>query len=570
MSKIFKESLIWRPFTQEKITDLSIKITKGEGAYLYDEKNNQYLDLISSWWVNLHGHGNKKIAEAIYDQAKKLEHVIFAGFTHDPAEDLCQKLCETINKPKHSVEWYGFEGLMTDSRSPNIKMDESKPLNKFFFSDNGSTAVEVALKVAYQFHKNDGKNKKIFLSLRGDYHGDTFGAMSASKTSGYHKVFEDFFIEFEFIEVPYIENNIYESDDENKNEFHHAYLMDVERREENILTKLEIFLKNNSDNIAGFICEPIVQGASGMKIYRKEFLNKLVFLLREYNILIILDEVMTGFGRTGKNFAFHHCNFIPDMICLSKGLTGGFLPMGLTVFTSEIYNKFLGDNYSKAFLHGHSYTANPLGCAAAIASLNLLEEKETQNNIKNINKIHHEELRKLENNYVKNKGIIGTISVITTYNFSDCLKAIVKSNIEGHTNARLNELNQMIELKNMSLEKIVNKITRILSLERNNDDIDDKIGENRSNLEKKLEQRAEWIDRFLRKKLSCEIMKNGLVIRPIGNNIYLIPPYCIEEKDLRNSYKLINKIVTKVYEEFIIEFFKSYFDENDEYGFPII
>jgi adenosylmethionine-8-amino-7-oxononanoate aminotransferase len=244
--------------------------------------------------------------------------------------------------------------------------------------------------------------------------------------------------------------------------------------------------------------------------------------------------------------------------------------MGLTVFTSEIYNKFLGDNYSKAFLHGHSYTANPLGCAAAIASLNLLEEKETQNNIKNINKIHHEELRKLENNYVKNKGIIGTISVITTYNFSDCLKAIVKSNIEGHTNARLNELNQMIELKNMSLEKIVNKITRILSIERNNDDIDDKIGENRSNLEKKLEQRAEWIDRFLRKKLSCEIMKNGLVIRPIGNNIYLIPPYCIEEKDLRNSYKLINKIVTKVYEEFIIEFFKSYFDENDEYGFPII
>jgi adenosylmethionine-8-amino-7-oxononanoate aminotransferase len=515
---------IWRPFTQEQITDPSIKIVSGKGVYIFDEKGKKYLDLISSWWVNLHGHGNEIIAKAIYDQALKLEHVIFAGFTHDPAEELCNRLEEVLNIDK-ALNYEYQEDLMSDLLSPFTKTDN---LNKFFFSDNGSTSVEIALKAAYQFWINQGFKKPLFLSLNGDYHGDTFGAMSASKTSGYHSHFEDFFIEFKFIEVP----SCYANDIDDI-ELQEAYINDLEKKEFRILNELEVYLKSHNEEISGFICEPLVQGAIGMKIYRAEFLNKLVGLLRKYNILIILDEVMTGFGRTGEIFSFHHCDFTPDIICLSKGLTGGFLPMGLTVFTTNIYSKFLGENYSKAFSHGHSYTANPLGCVAAISSLKLLTNKNTQSNIQNIEKIHKEELRKLNNKYIKNNGFKGTISRMTMFGIGDCFKLILREFSEGRTESFLNELILNYGLKNDNFIQIIEKITKMID-------------------------NFEWVNRFMRKKLYREFISHGLLIRPIGNEIYLIPPYCIDENDLRNSYNTINEIVIKVCEEFMIEFLKIF------------
>lgn len=371
------KELIWHPFTQEKTADLSLFVEKAYGSYLYDANGKKYLDTISSWWVNLHGHSHPKIAKAIYDQASTLEHVIFAGFTHSPAVTLCKKLKNIL---------------------PNN-------LTKFFFSDNGSTAVEIALKMTYQYwlNKNGNKEKKLFLTLKNDYHGDTFGGMSASLTSEYHRAFEDLFFEFHFLDAPY---------DFPDNQTEEELL----EKEEKTLLHIDEFLQTNYWRIASFICEPLIQGANGMTTYRPEFLNRLCELMKKYEILVIFDEVMTGFGRTGKNFAFEYCNFTPDIICISKGLTGGFLPMALTITTNNVYDAFLDDEHGKSLAHGHSYTANPLGCAAAIASLELLLEINTQNQIKIINKTHKEQsaiLKKKTIEFLKDFRILGTISAFT-------------------------------------------------------------------------------------------------------------------------------------------------------------
>jgi adenosylmethionine-8-amino-7-oxononanoate aminotransferase len=425
------KNLIWHPFTQEKNSELPLLIEKASGSYVFDSNGKKYLDAISSWWVNLHGHSHPKIAKAIYEQALNLEHIIFAGFTHKPAVTLCEKLSEIL---------------------PNN-------LKKFFFSDNGSTSVEIALKMTYQywFNKNQNKEKKLFLTLKNDYHGDTFGAMSASLSSNFHKNFEDLFFEFHFIDTSYdyLESQNYG---------------ELIEKEEKILQDLEDFLEINYWRIASFICEPLIQGANGMTTYRPEFLNKLANLLKKYEILIIFDEVMTGFGRTGKNFAFEYCNFVPDIICLSKGLTGGFLPMALTITTNNIYDAFLSDHYSTSLAHGHSYTANPLGCAAAIASLELLLEEQTQNQIQMIQKTHKNEILNLKNSthgLLKDFRNFGTISAFT--------------------------ITDKISISNSELKKI-----------------------------------------FLDK---------GLILRPIQKNLYILPPYCITELELKDCYEKIKNVI---------------------------
>ncbi|MDR2794715.1 MAG: adenosylmethionine--8-amino-7-oxononanoate transaminase [Holosporaceae bacterium] len=338
--------MIWRPFTQEKTAPPPTKIIKGEGTYLLAENGEKYLDMISSWFVNVHGHANQEIAEAIGRQAKTLEHVIFTKFSHDPAEKLINELEQVV----------------------------PQKLNRYFFSDNGSTAVEVALKIAYQYFKNIGEtDRSIFLSLEGGYHGDTFGAMSAAGVnSKYHATFSELFFKTIMIDVP---------------EYYDG-AASMEEKENEIIGRLEKILQEIGNKICVLILEPLLQGSFGMRLYISKFLEKLVNKVREYGILVIFDEVMTGFYRTGKMFAMDHTNVLPDFICLSKGLTGGFLPLALTVTSEKIYDAFLSEDRKKTFLHGHSYTANPIACAAACKSLEILRRKETIAKIKEITEFH--------------------------------------------------------------------------------------------------------------------------------------------------------------------------------------
>lgn len=406
---------IWHPFTQEAIAPLPIPIVKGKGAFLYDEEGKEFLDLISSWWVNLHGHAHPKIRRAIYKQSKKLEQVIFAGFTHEPAIKLCEKL---------------------SSFFPNGE--------KFFFSDNGSTAVEVALKIAYQFWQNKGECKRTrFLSLEGGYHGDTFGAMAVGK-SGFHDSFKELCFPANFIPTPFT----WIGDEE------------VENKEKKALKFLDEYLEKGGNTTVCFIAEPLLQGAGGMRLYRASFLKEVITRLRKYNIITIFDEVLTGFGRTGTNFAFEQVGIVPDIICLSKGLTGGFLPLAITGIAESIYKAFLDNDFKKALAHGHSYTANPLGCTAALSSLDLLLKPATQNNIKTIEKINIENLALLQKKCPK-VTITRCIGTIAAFNFP------------------------------------------------------------------------------VTDKLKAQFLERGLLLRPLGNNIYLLPPYCIDKGDLQRAYDLI-------------------------------
>lgn len=337
---------IWRPFTQEKTVPPAIKITKGDGLYLYTEDGRKFADMISSWWVNIHGHANKEIAEAIAKQATTLEQVIFTAFCHQPAEDLVKKLQTVL--PKN--------------------------LNQCFFSDNGSTAVEVALKIAYQFFKNTGHpQRKIYLHLEGSYHGDTFGAMSVSgKNSMYHFNFSDFFFDTLSIKVP----EYYEG------------VENIEEQEDEILKNVEKQLEEVGEQVCAFIVEPLLQGARGMIVHRPEFLDRLVKTVRKFGILVIFDEVMTGFYRTGCFFAMDYCKEKADLVCISKALTGGFMPLSITIATEKIYEAFLDDDFRKALIHGHSYTGNPIACAAACKSFEILTREKTIARIKEIEAFH--------------------------------------------------------------------------------------------------------------------------------------------------------------------------------------
>ena len=366
--KEFDKNHLWHPFTQALTADDPLCIVKGKGPFLFDEKGKKYIDLISSWWVTCHGHAHPKLAQAIYKQAKTLEQVIFAGFTHLPAIHLCQKLLKYL----------------------------PKDLTRFFFSDNGSTAIEVALKMAYQyFYNQNQKEKKIFLHFEGGYHGDTFGAMAVGRSSDYYKPFEDLF--FETFAVPFPET--WDLDE------------NVEEKEAHSLRVLENYLTHNKNKIVAFIMEVQIQGAAGMKIGRALFYKKLHALLRAHNILIIYDEVMTGFYRTGTFFSFDKIGLSPDFLCLSKALSGGCLPLSLTITSDKIFEAFLNPSVDKAFLHGHSFTANPLGCAAAIASLEIFEQKNYSSKIKNLEITHKKKMLELfKTGLIHKTAVIGTIA----------------------------------------------------------------------------------------------------------------------------------------------------------------
>ena len=310
---------LWHPFTQMKTAVAPIHIEKAQGAYLYASDGRVFIDAIASWWVNIHGHGHPLIAKKIAEQAAQLDHVLFAGFTHTPAIALAEGLLSVL--PHH--------------------------FDKIFYSDNGSTAVEVALKMALQYFYNRGqKHKTRIIAFENAYHGDTFGAMSAGGRNLFNAPFQELLFDVVHIPIPNSENT------------------------EGVLQQFETIAA--AGDVAAFIFEPLVQGSAGMLMYEAEPLDALLAIAKAHHIICIADEVMTGFGRTGKMFACNYLTQLPDIICLSKGITGGFLPLGVTACTATIYNAFYDNDLTKAFFHGHSYTANPISCAAAVASLEIL------------------------------------------------------------------------------------------------------------------------------------------------------------------------------------------------------
>jgi len=322
--------VIWHPCTQMKDHETLplIPIKSGKGIYLYDFEGNSYIDAVSSWWVNLFGHANEKINERIKTQVDTLEHVLLAGFTHEPAIELAHKLV-------------------------NIT---PKELKKVFYVDNGSSAVEAALKMSYHYHLNLGKRKPLFLSLTNSYHGETIGALSVGDVSLYKETYAQLLISNMQVPVP------------------------ADQSEDAAKSALEVLagvLEERSEEIAALIVEPLIQGAGGMHMYHPDYLIGARKLTEAYDVHLIADEIMTGFGRTGKMFAFDHTVISPDFMTLSKGLTGGYLPLSVVMTSDTVYNAFYCDyNEHKAFLHSHSYTGNPLACAAALATLEIFENND--------------------------------------------------------------------------------------------------------------------------------------------------------------------------------------------------
>ncbi|MBL4659895.1 MAG: adenosylmethionine--8-amino-7-oxononanoate transaminase [Alcanivoracaceae bacterium] len=318
---------LWHPLTQHQLQADFLPIIKAKGALLYDENGNSYIDGIASWYTSMYGHCNDYVLAKVTEQMQQLDQIVFAGFTHQPAIKLSEALIE----------------ILPDNHQ------------KIFFSDNGSTANEVALKMAIQYHHNRGHKRQTIVAFENAFHGDTFGAMSASGLSVYNGPFADYFIEVKRIAVP---------NKDNINE---------------VLTQLKSIFADYQ--VAAFIYEPLVQGANAMHMYEAQYLDMILAQCKQANIISIADEVMTGFGKTGKNFASDFMQNKPDIMCLSKSLTAGFVPMAITTCTKKVYQAFLSDSVAKAFFHAHTYTANPIACAAALAGLTLLKSTEIQSNI---------------------------------------------------------------------------------------------------------------------------------------------------------------------------------------------
>ena len=325
---------LWHPLTQHKLHPKMLGIVKAKGAVLYDEQCKEYIDGISSWYTCMYGHCNDAIIAKVYQQMQQLDQVVFSGFTHEPAIALSEALITLLPSNQE----------------------------KLFFSDNGSTSTEIGIKMALQYHHNKGQKRAVLLAFDDGFHGDTFGAMSVSSLSVYNGPFEDYFIDVKRIPVP-TDDNI-----------------------GNLLQELENTL--NLDAIAGFIYEPLVQGAAAMKMHKAEHLEKILKVIKSHNVLAIADEVMTGFGKTGKHFASDYMEVKPDIICMSKALTAGMLPMAVTSCTQEVYDAFYSDDIAKGLFHGHTYTANPLACAAALAGIELLTSDVIQKNIGKIIQWH--------------------------------------------------------------------------------------------------------------------------------------------------------------------------------------
>jgi adenosylmethionine-8-amino-7-oxononanoate transaminase len=425
-------TILWHPYTQMKNADPAIPIIRGEGAYLIDDSGKRYLDAIASWWVNLHGHAHPYIAEKVSAQLSRLEHVMFAGFTHQGAVELAERLLAILPGNQARV----------------------------FYSDDGSTAVEVALKLAIQYWQLKGEPRRRIIALRGAYHGDTFGAMSVSERSAFTAPFREHLFEVSFIDVPRPDT--------------------IERVCADLMREIQ------KGDVAAFIFEPLLQGVAGFVTYPPQCLDALLEICRPqacgpqgccpHGVLTIADEVLTGFGRTGRLFACDYLAHAPDIVCLSKGLTGGTLALGVTTTTQEIYEAFLSDDRRQTFFHGHSYTANPVACAAALASLDLLLAPACQEKREAIARRHGA--------------------------FVECL--------QGHEN--------LIDVRHLGT---------ILALEL------------------KTEVETSYFN-AIGPTLRRFFLEQGVLLRPLGNVIYTVPPYCVNDDELARIYHLFEAALKRI------------------------
>ncbi len=413
---------IWRPYTQEKTSLPPTKILRAKGCYYYKEDGEKIFDGISSWWVNIHGHAHPYLRKKLNEQMEKLEQIIFAGFTHEQGEKLAFRMVE-----------------MLGGKYPKV-----------FFSDNGSTAVEVGIKMALQYWTNHGLKKNRIVAFKNGYHGDTFGARAITDAIKESTGLSENMTNTHFITAP-LEGDL-----------------DSQKR---CLEEMKALIEKYQD-IGAFVFEPLVQGVAGMQIQDEKALNDLLKLIHKHNIISIADEVMTGFYRTGKRFAIDHLEEKPHIICLAKALTGGILPLSLTLCQDKIYEAFYSDDKTKALLHGHSFTGNALGCAVANASLDLLENPEVLENIQTIQRMHENFKKEISGDFrysVRNKGTILAIE----FNNNEST---------GYFNGLADAITQFFTSKNM-------------------------------------------------------------LLRPLGNVLYLIPPYCTKETDLLPVYEAIKEFM---------------------------
>jgi len=425
------QACLWHPYTQMLTQPPLLPVVRAQGVYLYTEDGRRILDGISSWWVNLHGHSHPKLNESLAAQAREMEQVIFAGCTHRPAVELAERLLEAL----------------------------PRGLARIFYSDNGSTAVEVALKLALQYWRNRGQpRRRTFVTLHHAYHGDTVGSMSASEDSLFTRPFAPMLFPVVRAHAPY------------------CYRCPLGLRRETCgiacLEDLEARLAEAGDTAAAVLIEPMLQGAGGMIVWPKEFLAGARRLADRYGTLLIADEVLTGFGRTGKMFACEHAGVRPDLVCLSKGLTAGYLPMGATAATAEIYEAFLSEDRGKAFFHGHSYTANPLACAIGIASLEIFRKEGVLERVVALEcqlRADLEPLRRLP--WVGDVRVIGGVGIVE-----------LKSSEPGYLDA-------------------------------------------------------------LGPRLYRAFLDRGLLLRPLGNVVYFMPPYAITESEAAWALEQISEVI---------------------------
>jgi adenosylmethionine-8-amino-7-oxononanoate aminotransferase len=427
---------LWHPYTQMKTRPDPLPIVRGEGVYLYLEDGRKLLDGTSSWWVNIHGHSHPRLNEALSAQARVLEHVVFANCTHAPAVELAERLLSAAP-----------EGL-----------------TRVFYSDNGSTAVEVALKLACQYWGNRGQSRRTFIALSHAYHGDTVGAMSVSEDSVFTRPFASLLFDVVRAHAPYC----------------YRCPLGLERATCRVeclgegaavgegsdsASTLEALLRTHGGSVAAVIVEPMLQGAGGMIVWPSEFLAGVRRLCDRFGTLLIADEVLTGFGRTGRMFACEHASVRPDIMCLSKAITGGYMPLGATIATEAIYEAFLSDDRTRTFFHGHSFTANPLACAVAVSSFDLFQENDTLSKIRQIEQWMHAGLDPL-----RALPIVGDVRIIGPVGIVELVADTTTRDAGGYL---------------------------------------DQIGP----------------------KLTGEFLNRGILLRPLGNVLYFMPPYVITETE---------------------------------------